>query len=81
MKYVFVLHTYKHTSIRMFVCVCVCTGSFFKNMFTTKSRTPLFESCSSGANKMFPGNRNIKTGPLAPGHTSTGPEGAILYPL
>ena len=24
MKYVLVLHTYKHTSVRMFVCVCAC---------------------------------------------------------
>lgn len=43
--------------------VYVCTGSFFKNLFITKNRTQLFESCSSGVNKMSPGNRSIKTGP------------------
>lgn len=79
MKYVSVLHTYKYTSVRM--CVCVCIGSFFNNLFTTKSHTQLFESCSSGANKMFPGNHSMKAGPLAQGHTPTKPEGAILYSL
>ena len=61
MKCVLVLYTYKHTCKN----VCVCTRSFFKNLFITKSCTQLFESCSSGVNKMSPGNHSIKTGRMA----------------